>query len=179
MFVDSREKRPLPIPAHVVFRNPTNPDLRETVRVHTQTKELKTGDYALAGCEAARLIERKGGVREVTQNVLTGDLKRFAAALDRLATACALPLLFIEGHPSELLSEQPWCKYPDAAMDTLMRMCDDRRITLEVVPCATMIQRRAAGEWLVRRLVNGSLSHYARCPVQPVPSTAVTPPVAV
>lgn len=177
LLIDTREKKPLEVPATIAFAHPEDPARVDVVRIHKQIKELKTGDYAIAGCEAARLIERKGGAREIVQNIMTGDVKRFTAALDRLASACALPLLFLEGHPSELLSDQPWAKDPYRGIDILMRMCDDRGITLEIIPCATMIQRRAAGEWLVRRLVNGSISHYARETARPVLGEA--PPVVV
>lgn len=159
ILVDSREKKPLLFPSHISCAHPTDPDQTVVYRLHTTTKELKAGDYGLAGYEGACLIERKGGAREVIQNCTTSDLPRWTASLDKLVAACSLPVLLLEGSPSDLLSSGNWCKDPHLAIDILLRMVAERRVPLEILPSATMHQRRVAGEWAARRLINGAIVH--------------------
>lgn len=162
ILIDKDEKKPLIFPEHIVVQHPLKPDDRQTIRLFTEVKKLDAGDYLLVGHEKARIIERKAGAREAILNNLTSDRARFIRAIDRLAASCAFPLLLMEGTPVELLTKGDWCDDPTGAMDSLMRLLDARRITLEIVPCGTIVQRRVAGEWAARRLINGAIAH--ACP---------------
>lgn len=158
ILVDSREKKPLSFPEHIVVQHPSDPALRQTCRVFTEVKELHAGDYVLVGHEKACVIERKGNAREVVLNCLTNDLARWTRSLDKLKAACRLPVIVLEGSPPDLLTEGAWCKEPNIAIDRLMRMAFARGVHLEILPSDTIRQRRYAAEWVLRRLINGAIA---------------------
>lgn len=172
ILIDTREKKPLSFPEHIEVQHPTDPTGSQVCRVFTESKELPAGDYALCGFEKARLIERKGGAREVILNCKTADLDRWTRSLDKLRAACALPLIFLEGSPNNLLTPANWCKEPHLALDILHRMADARRVPIEIIECGTILQRRYAGEWVLRRLINGAIAYQQGLCDVPIPTVA-------
>ena len=153
ILVDSREKKPLPLPSYIVHHGREG---RKTLKVHAVRTELSTGDYALQNHKDAVLVERKSGLREICSNLGRGDRTRFLACIDRLASACRRPVLMMEGDPYHLGRQSQ--QEPDLlrGLDELQRLLMDRRIELLLLPTGGMIHRRAAGEWVCRLLLNGA-----------------------
>lgn len=154
IIVDTREKRPMPLPAHL-------PTRYRTYKVHVVREALPTGDYLLEGFRSGTLIERKGSLREVAQNVLSEDRRRFLACLDRLAEA-SRPVLFLEGCPASfarLADRDPTLR---GAIDELLLLLDERRIELLMLPTKGAAQRRQAGEWIVRRLLSQMRANHGK-----------------
>jgi hypothetical protein len=112
---------------------------------------MKTGDYALDG--GAAVVERKGSLDEITQNLLTPDgRRRFAECCRRLRDETARPLLLLEGLVGTPIIK-PGKPHPGLAIDSLMRILQEYAIGLMVLPTSTAGQRRAAGEWAARWLI--------------------------
>lgn len=160
--VDTREQRPLPFPRFLRCAAPAGGGTR-TVRVHTLRRALSEGDYLLEGEPTGTIVERKGSLREVAQNCLSGDLTRFTSALSRLAEACDRPVLLLEGSVADL---SPRNKGDDfrPGVDKLIRMTNERGVSLLVLPAKTLEQRRHVGEWVARLLINGALDGNAERP---------------
>lgn len=168
--VDNRENKELLgpkvlFPEHLVFLRPDlirDDPSTQVVAIRFEYGTLPTGDYLLKGHESLTIGERKGHLHEVAANCLTPNGRRkFVACCQRLRDECEHPILLLEGTPYGLLKEQVCihCKQMDAgvAADALMRLCREYGIELVLVSNDTPNHRRAAGEWLVRRMINNTL----------------------
>lgn len=168
ILVDSRERQPLQFPEYVVLRDPSSPDCEEpktrTVRLVTHVTKLDTADYAVDGHPRGCLIERKGSLLELHKNLHTKDILRTRDALGRLAAACDHPYLLLEGDPANLLrrdasgyrmgnARSRVVSDPGTVVDSLLREVNRLGIRLLWLPSATIIQRRAVGEWAARLLL--------------------------
>jgi ERCC4-type nuclease len=154
ILVDEREKKPFTFPEYIVCLDPNKDPCHQsgiTVRLRTQKRTMKTGDYALDG--GAAVVERKGSLDEITQNLLTPDgRRRFAECCRRLRDETARPLLLLEGLVGTPIIK-PGKPHPGLAIDSLMRILQEYAIGLIVLPTSTAGQRRAAGEWAARWLI--------------------------
>lgn len=154
ILVDEREKKPFTFPEHVVCLDPTRDPCAQrgvTVRLRTQKRTLKTGDYAIDGGTA--VVERKGSLDEIAQNLLTQDgRRRFTDCCKRLRDTTDRPLLLLEGLVG-MPEPRPGKPHPGLAIDALMRILQEYAIGLMVLPTGTAGQRRAAGEWTARWLI--------------------------
>ena len=160
LIIDSREKKPLTFPAHLVVldrgRLPTAGRSR-TLTVRTQTQTLKTGDYRLVGGHSA--IERKGSFEEIAGNCLTPDgYRRFTDCCKRLRDECRTACLLFEGAIGafEVRAGLP---HPGVATDALLDIIGAFGLPLILMPLSTVGQRRAAGEWALRWLISQERSH--------------------
>lgn len=147
ILIDSREKKPLPFPEHLVVCDPAP----RTLRVRHACITLKTGDYALGGYPECGVVERKGSLREVATNMQSGDLLRQSGVLRRLAELPRAALL-LEG-PIHPMTPTPECEHPGAGISSLLALCP--RLSLMVLPATTPLQRLACGEWVIRWLLAG------------------------
>ena len=154
LLIDEREKKPFTFPEYMVCLDPSKDPCRQsgiTVRIRTQKRTLKTGDYTLDG--GAAVVERKGSLNEITQNLLTPDgRRRFADCCRRLRDETARPLLLLEGLVGQP-EPKPGKPHPGLAIDSLLRILQEYAIGLIVLPTGTAGQRRAAGEWTARWLI--------------------------
>ncbi len=164
ILVDAREKRPLPIPEYLpVWDRGSPPDSPRTltVRITVRHTTLITGDYALEGFERACLIERKGHLTELASNLMGPDRPRFLKALSRLRDSCEHPVLLLEGDPLTLANtlrshnKRP-PPPPFLIRDLLLSTLREYNVELMLVPTASLSARRAAGEWLVSKLIAGA-----------------------
>lgn len=102
--VDTREKKPQPFPEMVAWRD-------GTVRVRTERKTLKAGDYRLKRWTHAAGIEKKGGPREL-YNCLLGDRRvAFDKQLIKMRKEYAWPVLFIDCAPQAVVNFDYWSLY--------------------------------------------------------------------
>ena len=154
ILIDEREKKPLTFPEYIVCLDPTRDACHQsgiTVRLRTQKRTMKTGDYRIDG--HASVVERKGSIDEIAQNLLTPDgRRRFADCCRRLRDETARPLLLLEGLVGTPIIK-PGKPHPGLAIDSLMRILQEYAIGLIVLPTSTAGQRRAAGEWAARWLI--------------------------
>lgn len=153
--VDSREKKPLPFPKHLVVGREGGKGTT-TLCVETITDRLVTGDYVLRGHEAGTIVERKGSLMEVVKNVRGRDRTRFLAALDRVAEEAARPVLFLEGTPSDLARAEHRDPTLRGGLDELMRVCAQRNVHFLLLPARTPGNRRSAAEFILRMLIAGA-----------------------
>ena len=155
VLIDSREKKPLPLPAHIVVGREEGSGT-QTVAVRSIICPLKTGDYVLQGHETGTIVERKGSLMEVVKNVRGRDRKRFLAALDRVAEEAARPVLFLEGTPSDLARAEHRDPTLRGGLDELMRVCAQRNVHFLLLPARTPGNRRSAAEFILRMLIAGA-----------------------
>ena len=163
LVIDTREKVPLHFPAHLVVLDDKTPPLQKkavTVKLSTVKERLKTGDYLLQGHRDQVLVERKGSLREVAQNCLSGDRDRFLKSLERMRDECRVPILFLEGSITKFLgmpSKELGDIQPELCLDALIRLTLRFGIHLFIQPTATLSQRRRAGEMVARFLLAGAV----------------------
>jgi ERCC4-type nuclease len=144
ILVDSREQKPLLFPKTLRIRG-------RAYAIEVKKQKLEEGDYALEGCSAA-VIERKGSIRELFQNLVTEDKRRMKKALDRLCKATPNPVLLLEGGVGDLMKDR---EVPDcgAVLQLLMDECAERDIRLMFVGnCKYPTKRRQVGEMVIRLL---------------------------
>lgn len=110
--IDNREKNPLLFPPQVIWSPRSGK--REIASVTTVTKQLKTADYRLAGHPHDCLIERKAGLAELAQNLLSEDRHRFYDAWARFTTNCHRPVLLIDGSLADFDKLPPGVDYHPA-----------------------------------------------------------------
>jgi hypothetical protein len=163
--VDDREKKPLAFPSTIVFLDPSKMPTHKkqtTIRIHTEKARLNTADYLLKGDPTVGGIERKGSISEIAQNCLTNDGRRkFVDCLKRLRDEFSKPYLLFEGDIHKIQSAKihiPGPPFnPGIAVDSLMRLTLEYDVPIYLMPCSTIAQRRATGEWAARLLINTAL----------------------
>jgi ERCC4-type nuclease len=94
--VDNREKNPVLFPSTMVWSH--RPFERTLVKVEVRRRELPLGDYRLANYPRCCVVERKSGLTELCQNLLSPtDRARFQEAWNRFVTGCRYPVLLLDG----------------------------------------------------------------------------------
>jgi len=165
LLVDDREKKPLPFPSTLVFLDPSKSPtdkVSTTIRLVTEKTRLETADYLVKGDPTVGGIERKGSISEIAQNCLTFNGRRkFTDCLKRLKDTFKHPLLFFEGDIHKIQTAKihiPGKPFnPGIAVDALIRITLEYNIPMHTMPCTTIGQRRATGEWAARFLINTAL----------------------
>lgn len=154
IITDTREQRPLRFPEHIVMG--CGGPRTKTIHLLGEARTLEAGDYLLSGYEDATIVERKKGITELAQNVLSKDRTRFEKALRRLRDSCRNPWVVIEGSPVTLLQPNKNLPYPsEAVVDEFLRVCQEYDVKVQMLPTDTVKQRTAAGIWVARLLING------------------------
>jgi ERCC4-type nuclease len=174
ILIDEREKKPLRFPAHLPLwddHSPATAAVKTTVRLHTRTTRLLTGDYQLEGYPHTVICERKGSLDELSTNLLTPNGRRkFIAELVRLREECLRPVILLEGTPLSLMDTQRAGSDAIVARDALLRACLEYNVQLLLVPSSTSAHRDAAAIWLASLLISASFTTPTRlpgCPTAP------------
>ena len=89
VYQDTREKRPLMFPETIELGG-------RLYTVEVIKKELVTGDYLLDPEAPAAMIERKGSIDELYQNLFTKDRARFFRSLERIKDSPAVCYLLLD-----------------------------------------------------------------------------------
>lgn len=170
IIVDSREKKPLTFPEHIAVLSPHHlPEQKVQIpyRIRVQTKTIETGDYVL-GDDGGVLytmpehplcgvVETKRSMSEVSANLFDPHRRTlFLAQLSRMRARFSKPLLVLEGGYDHLEDDQ--YVHPGLAIDGLQRSCMQNGVHLTTIPTNTPRQRRLCGEFVLRWLINASLS---------------------
>jgi ERCC4-type nuclease len=164
VLIDANEQKPLLFPRSIMYYGNCGSRSGQRVRVQTKRKRLETGDYTLVGSEPLVLIERKGSIVELVSNFLTADRARALSAFDRLSAACEVPILLLEGSPSDLWSQ---CSVDrvlgrgleiERALDELCRIVVGNGLRLLWTGrCKTPTSRRHLGAFIVHLLLTYTL----------------------
>lgn len=180
IYVDHREKKPLPFPAHISFlSNPMCPthSRSQVASIRTVNKRLPAADYILGdeagvfytgpgGC----ILERKLSIDELQTNLF--DLDRRASFIRALTAmqAYRFPVLFLEASPARFFKAGPRVPNPGHVHDALIALLLDMRIHLHYLPMSAT-SRAELGEWAARTLIVGDRCG-AKQTVDPVPGQA-------
>ncbi len=153
VLIDSREQRSLIFPA--TFRwYPTRGTKGKVVVVRSKRVTLASGDYCLEGSEKSCLIERKGSLDELANNLLSDDYTRANAAFERFAGASDNPYLLLECTAAELRQETRWTKQPERIVDALAALIERLKLRLLLCgSCKTAKQKRIVGELVLRLMM--------------------------
>lgn len=123
ILVDKREKRPLKFPPVMPWTfGSGRHQISRTFTLDTELTLLDSGDYTLKGYEGITRIERKGAVTELLQNLFTKDRPRFERSLKRLCDSCTVPILLLEMHPRQFVTD-PHVRNPSEVRNELFRLC--------------------------------------------------------
>lgn len=157
--VDAREQRPLPIPHWLPILLPGDRTGTRTTTIELVSERvvLDAGDYRLAEAPHACIVERKGSLRELAGNCLTGDRERFRRALQRLRNDTPAPYVIVEGTPASLLRDRT-VERPFVALDAALRTFAEFRIPVLYHATATVGSHAALGEFVVRLLLAHALT---------------------
>lgn len=157
VLIDKREKLPILFPASLKFW-PDRGLHPEIIPIRTKRITMDAGDYALKGFERTCIIERKGSVRELHQNLLTKDWTRCEEAFNRLAGATADPYLLLEIPSAEFLRVSKEVPHPERVFDILTRLVHDYGFRLWFTGnCRHPRTRRALGEQMIRVMLAHAL----------------------
>jgi len=169
VIVDSREKRPLLFPSHLIVLDPTvrpSPSAVKTIRLATRVEklgpehpEVNRGDYYLEGYPDRVIIERKGSIDEIAMNMFRPHRRlRIIEEMKYLSGRCSTPIWLTYGSPRALLTPTRETKCPGPAMDALIDLLLRHTIMLWIVNKPALIaSRRATGELAARMMIRGSL----------------------
>lgn len=162
---DRQEKKELIFPTSLVVADPLTRKPRTvcfdfiTERLDERHPELPKADYYIRGHPDKVVIERKGCIAEVAQNVLKASRrKRFIAELAYLQDHIKRPILLFEGSPRTLLTPTYHCKQPGIALDCLLDLLMKYRIEMLLLPNSTTAAARAMGEFVARIMLRGVLT---------------------
>jgi len=171
--VDTREKTPLPFPAHISL-SPSS-----IHHIYTTPVLLPAGDYCLQGESELCLIERKANLLELGSNLFTRDRTRFLSALSRLSSTTANPYLLLEAPSTIFLSSSSTTiphhdkPIPDTdILQSLLNTLADYRVRPLFIQSGSTTSRRAAGHLLLRTLY----SHSPQRVPAPSPPAFTSPP---
>lgn len=149
VLVDNRERIPLLFPKNLVW-HPTRGGKGHLVKVVEKSTKILTGDYCLGGYKSGAVIERKGSLRELHQNLLTKDYRRFLSAIERLAE-CQFPYLLLDMTPGDLATVSEYVPDPSRVVDALMRIVAKYHLRLLFAGnCKYPLSRRRLGEQCLR-----------------------------
>jgi ERCC4-type nuclease len=153
VLVDERENYPLLFPANVKW-SPRWGEAPRLIQVVPKKLRMVAGDYALAGKERTALIERKGSLRELQQNLLTKDRARFLRAIAKLVNATKRPYLLLDFSPMDMARPEENVPVPSAVYDALTQVIHSYNLRLWYAGnCKHHLSRRILGEQVVRLLL--------------------------
>ena len=128
--IDTREKKPLLFPATLDVWTGYN---KKVIRVKTERATLDAGDYQLAGRREC-IVERKGSLRELHNNLFGQDSARQARAFKKLAEACDHPYLLVHTTTSDLLARTEHNPEPGRLVQVMTRCLTKYGLSLLVAP---------------------------------------------
>lgn len=115
---------------------------------------MPVGDYTLKGYEECCIVERKGSIRELANNMLGDDWSRAQDAFKRLADVTSHPYLMVECTPVDLRTRSRYVQEPERVMDALAALIE--RLNLRLILCGRVSsakQKRTVGELMLRLML--------------------------
>lgn len=117
--VDTREKCPLLFPANLEWHRDRGLDSGHLIKIKVKEAKLDYGDYLLSNWPSCAVIERKGSLDELNQNLLSDDFTRFTSALRRMCENCRHPYLLLDASVTALWTPTQYCTSPERVWDAL------------------------------------------------------------
>lgn len=166
VLIDSRERVPLLFPLNLEYHSGPR-SRRRIIEVKTKVCTMLEGDYAIAGLERHCLIERKGSLRELHQNLMTRDRGRFLKAVQRMVDATRVPYLLLDMSPADMFRASKHVENPYRVFDCLTQVVAQYGLRMWYAGnCKHHMARRNLGSQVLRVI----LAHaYSRRPGGTVP----------
>ena len=156
--VDTRERKPLPLPTYLPMMIDPIRRTHCTVAVKGVPMKLETADYLCLEAPEAVVIERKGSLDEISKNVLTkAGRRRFIAELERLQDCAKWPYLLFEGTPATLARPTKRNPNPHLGTDALLELLLGYNVPMILLPSGSPASRRRVGEYAARLLIRGAI----------------------
>jgi hypothetical protein len=157
VLVDTREQVPILFPASVRLDGCL-------IKLKKKKVALAEGDYALEDKEHTCIIERKYGLRELQNNLLTVvGWKRFKKAVTRLKDATYNPVILLDCRVGDLVTETEKCPDPLKVLDRLFNLCGELGIHLVLTGRSDSSgARRLLGKFAVQMLLSYAYPDEAR-----------------
>ncbi len=176
--IDTRERYPLPFPAHIRVDNPDKYGATILLPVVEEKIKLETGDYRLKEFPDCMVVERKASQMELEKNLFDAkDMLRSAKAFRRLSAA-AYPYLLLESSPSRILSNRRWkaghpritgAPSPEALMHRLSLVVAKYGLNMLWVPGSRSVAvRRSLGTAILHLMVGYALRQITDVPLNRV-----------
>jgi len=123
------------------------------LKIKIESSKLEAGDICLKGRENGAVIERKGSVKELQQNLMSDDRARFLRALTKLKESCSHPYVLLDIPHAEMMKPSRYVQRPDQVMDEFYRvMCEFEIPVIYGGNAKTEKQRLSLGTQVVRYL---------------------------
>jgi ERCC4-type nuclease len=150
---DLREKDKAIFPKTLEWKDDRGNEKVLKIKVTDET--LTTGDYVLRGYESVAMIERKGSIQEIRDNLYTADRARFRRCIARLVEECKYPYFLITVPLNKLTDPHYGDQSYGEVLDATMRWVHRHRLRLLWLPFEeTNDKRRKVGELILRVLWN-------------------------
>ena len=152
--VDTREKYPIPFPAHMEIRNYTSLTRPTRIAVQVEKKSLSVGDYRLKNFPNCCVIERKASILELQKNLFNSkDMKRQAKSFGKLSKI-KHPYLLIEITPLQFLTpHKELVPNPESLLHRLSIVAADYGLNILWCGSHSLSSRRALGRVLLHLMV--------------------------
>ncbi len=149
ILVDTREQKPLPLPKTI--RWPTWGDEGQLIEIREEPLALYAGDYALKEAPKRCIIERKGSINEVRENLCGEDRYRATNAFRKLCETTNNPILALDFPLTQLLYKGK----RDVVFTRLAQLCVEYR--LQILSAGGGVNARHTLSDLIVRVL---LAHY-------------------
>ena len=154
ILVDTREKKPLPLPKTIVWCQDATfagGQVGRLIEIRTEPIALYAGDYALKESPKRCIIERKGSINEVRENLCGVDRYRATNAFRKLCETTDNPILALD-FP---LTQRLYKGERDVLFTRLAQLCVEYR--LQILSAGGGVKARHTLSDLVVRVL---LAHY-------------------
>ena len=128
------------------------------IQVKPERRHLKTADYVLARWPKKCMVEKKGSIRELHNNLFTKDRSRQNRALDRLVSEAEYPVLLCDFGYQQAFQETDHVENPSRVVDRLFQVVRDRGLyLLWLSNPGSPAARRRVGEIVLRLMLTFDL----------------------
>lgn len=124
ILVDTREQKPLPLPKTIKWSE-VGKHLH-IIEIRQEPMVLYAGDYMIKGAGKSCVVERKGSINELHQNLQGADRPRAMRAFQKLVESTRNPILALD-FP---LSQRLYKGDRDEVFTRLMQLCAEYHISI-------------------------------------------------
>lgn len=151
--IDRNEQKPFRFSKSLKWF-PTRDSKGVSIVVRTERKILLAGDYCLKGEAESCLIERKGSLGELSNNLLGEDYARAMDAFKRFSNSTTHPYLVVECTSTQLRTPSGWVHEPARVVDSLCSLMEGLGLRLILVgKCVDVKQKRTVGDIMLRLML--------------------------
>jgi len=160
---DLREKDKALFPTSLPWKDDRGNE--KVLKVKVTDEILTTGDYLIRGYESVALIERKGSIQEIRDNLYTADRHRFRRCIARLVEECKYPYFLITVPFNKLTDPKYGDQNYGEVVDATCRWVHRHGLRLLWLPFESSVaSRKKVGELILRILWNHAWEHQHEIP---------------